>query len=173
MEFRFETVYDQAACAAMAKAVRKTLRKKRNRRSHIFGIIVIVFALLLTLPLGRNTFSLDGRTVFTWVIVLVLLVTLIFEDQINGYTARKRLLAGTEKSFTVFHRDSYRSETALGVTEFKYDGIQAVVETMDYFVFVFSQSHAQVYQKGTISGGTVAEFRAFLAEAAEKTILQI
>ena len=33
----------------MAKGVRKTARKKRTKRSHIFGWIVIALALLLTL----------------------------------------------------------------------------------------------------------------------------
>jgi len=41
MEFRFETVYNQKAFTSMAKALRKTIRKKRSKRSHIFGWMVV------------------------------------------------------------------------------------------------------------------------------------
>ena len=51
MEFKFKTAYNQEATTIMAKALRKTIRKRRSRRSHIFGVIVIVIALLFSLPL--------------------------------------------------------------------------------------------------------------------------
>ena len=44
MEFKFETAYNQEAITIMAKALRKTVRRKRSRRSHIFGVIVVIFA---------------------------------------------------------------------------------------------------------------------------------
>ena len=62
MGFQFETAYDQEAVTIMAKAIRKTARKKRSRRSHIFGIIVIIFALLLTVPSDNQEFVLDFKT---------------------------------------------------------------------------------------------------------------
>lgn len=37
MEFTFDTVYDQRAVTAMAHGLRKTIRKKHSRRSHIFA----------------------------------------------------------------------------------------------------------------------------------------
>ena len=37
-----------------------------------------------------------------------------------------------------------------------------LAETEKYFVFVFSQSHAQVYDKTSISGGTIDDFREFI-----------
>lgn len=46
MEFTFETIYDQKAMKAMANALRKTVRKKRSRRSHIWGLIVCFWGLL-------------------------------------------------------------------------------------------------------------------------------
>ena len=35
MEFIFETNYDQKGISAMAEALRKTVRKKRSKRTHI------------------------------------------------------------------------------------------------------------------------------------------
>jgi len=40
----------------------------------------------------------------------------------------------------------------------------------DYFVFIFSQSHAQVYNKKSIEGGTIEEFREFMKEVTGKEI---
>ena len=61
MEFKFETAYNQDALTAMAKALRKTIRKKRSRRSHIFGTIVIALALFLTLPFGNEVYVITAK----------------------------------------------------------------------------------------------------------------
>ncbi len=173
MEFKFETAYNQEAITVMAKALRKTVRKKRSHRSHIFGVLVIILALLLTLPLGGKAFVLDFKTIITWLVAAILCFTLIFEDKINGYVARKRMLPGLEKAIVTFNEDGYRSETELGSSEFKYGSIMLLAETADYFVFVFSQSHAQVYNKKSIAGGTIEEFRTFIQNATGKEIQNV
>ena len=62
MEFRFETQYTAKTMAVMARALRKTIRKKRSRRSHIFGWVVFALGVLLVLI---NGFALNFRTVIT------------------------------------------------------------------------------------------------------------
>ena len=47
MEFQLETRYDQKGLNALARALRKTIRKKRSRRSHIFGWCIVALAILL------------------------------------------------------------------------------------------------------------------------------
>lgn len=173
MEFQFKTAYNQDAITAMAKAIRKTARKKRSRRSHIFGVVVIILALLLTLPIGDKEFVLDYKTVITWIAAAVIFVTLIFEDSLNGYVARKRMLPGLEKAHVTFKADGYYSETEIGSSEFKYSTILSLAETEKYFVFIFSQSHAQVYDKASIAGGTIEEFRAFIKGVTGKEIQTI
>ena len=173
MEFKFETAYNQEAITIMAKALRKTARKKRSRRSHVFGIMVILLALLLTLPLGDKEFVLDFRTIVTWLVAAVLFFTLIFEDRINGYVARKRMLPGLDKATVTFKEEGYHSETELGSSDFKYSTIMMLAETADYFVFVFSQNHAQVYDKKSITGGTVGAFREFIKNATGKDMQNI
>lgn len=169
MEFTFDTTYDQEALTAMARTLRKTVRKKRSRRSHIFGCIVFVLALILALSASEFTFS----TVITFLAALAIVVALLFEDQLNGYFAGKRALPGTEKATTVFTEENYTSSTAAGKTEWQYDNIGAIAETPAYFVFIFSSSHAQVYDKRSITGGTVDSFRNFLTEKTGKTIQSI
>jgi len=173
MEFKCETAYNQEALSIMAKAIRKTARRKRSKRSHVLGVIISVFALLLTLPLGEKEFVLDFRTIITWSVVAILCFTLIFEDKINGYVARKRMLPGLEKATVTFNEDGYHSETEVGSSDFKYNTIALLAETNDYFVFIFSQSHAQIYSKNSITGGTIEEFREFIKNATGKEIQKV
>ena len=116
---------------------------------------------------------INFRTIITWIIAAILLFTLIFEDKINGYVARKRMLPGLEKATVTFHADGYHSEAELGSSEFKYNTIILLAETDNFFVFVFSQSHAQVYNKNSITGGTIEEFREFLKNVTGKEIQKI
>ena len=39
-----------------------------------------------------------------------------------------------------------------------------------FFVFVFSASHAQLYDKRSLQGGTADEFRRFIEAATGKTV---
>ena len=173
MEFRFETNYDLKALTAMAKAIRKTIRKKHSRRSHIFGWIVTALALLLILPLGDDPFVLNFNTVITGLAALAILFTLVFEDKINGYVAKKRMPVGTDKAVAVFTPENYISTTELGKSEFSYDKIALLAETKDYFVFIIDASHAQIYAKNSIAGGTVGEFREFIGTVTQKQILMV
>ena len=170
MEFVLNSIYDQQAVTAMARALRKTVRKKHSRRSHIFGWIVVVLALLLSFLSGENGLVVTFKIVATWVMVLVIVVTLLFEDAINGYLACKRALPGTEQTTTTFGADGYRSTNKAGETRWSYDNVKTVAETGNYLVFVLNENHAQVYDKRTVSGGTEAEFRAFVMEMTGKQI---
>ena len=173
MEFTFETIYNQEAVTAMAKALRQTVRKKHSRRSHIWGWIIIVVAVLLTLPLGEEKFVVDFKTIITWIATVAILIVLLFEDQINGYVARKRMLAGTDRATSVFNEEGYSSISDMGKTEWHYANIQLLAETGRYFVFIFDKSHAQVYDKNNISGGTPDEFRSFISEKTSKEVERI
>lgn len=166
MEFVFETDYDRKAMTAMAKGLRKTVRKKHSRRSHIFGWIVIALGLLLSWP----SEEVKASDVLVWAAIAVMLGALLFEDRLNGYFARKKMLPGTSHAKAIFTEDGYRSETQMGNTEWKYENITAMAEMQDYFVFLFSKNHAQVYDKRTLTGGTADEFRAFMQEKTEKAI---
>ena len=164
MEFTFETEYNAKTMTVMARALRKTVRKKHSRRSHIFGWIVTVLGLLLAV----KNFAFDFRTVVTLIAVAAILIALIFEDRINGSAAKKRLLPGTEKAVSVFTEEGFTSETDVGKTEWNYDKILVIAETADFFVFIFSASHAQLYDKRSLQGGTVDEFRRFIEAATGK-----
>ena len=54
MQYTFETAYDQKTLSVMAKCIRKTVRKARSKRSHLFGWLVVALALLLSLSSGEE-----------------------------------------------------------------------------------------------------------------------
>ena len=173
MEFRFETKYDQKGLTAMARALRKTIRKKRSRRSHIFGWCVVALGILVTAAQIMIKEPWTFRNTMTCGVILVLLVTLFGEDQINAYFAKKRMLPGTSSAKCVFTEEGYTSSTEVSATEFRYETIECVCESEEYFVFLLGRQHGQIYDKVTLSGGTVEEFRAFITEKTGKPIAYI
>ena len=152
MQFTFETNYNQKTLSVMAKCIRKTARKAKSKKSHLFGWGVVGLALFLSFVSGEEGFVIDGKKILTWMVVAIIVITLFFEDYINGYFANKRLLKGTEKAVSVFDTaaDTFTSETAVGKSEFAYDRIMHIAETDDYFVFIFSENHAQIYDKTAV-----------------------
>ena len=170
MEFTCQSEYNGKSMAVMAKALRKTVRKKKSQRSHIFGWTVVGLGILMCMfDLSENG-EISFRIVITGIAVLVILLTLLMEDKINGYVARKRILPGTERAETVFSEDGFCTTTQVGKTQWKYDKIQSAAESKEYFVFVFSTSHGQIYEKKHIQGGTLQEFRDFLEKKIGKPV---
>ena len=153
----------------MAKALRKTIRKKHSRRSHIFGGLVIALGALFIFIEP----TMDFRTMLTLAAVLILFAVLILEDRLNGFVAKKRMLSGTEKAVTTFSEKSYFSSTEIGKTEWNYDKIMIIAETADFFVFIFSKSHAQLYDKSSLKGGSADDFRKFIETVTGKQIQPI
>ena len=49
MGIQFETDYNMETLTAMAKGLRKTVRRKRSRRVHIFAAVVLILGLLTIL----------------------------------------------------------------------------------------------------------------------------
>ena len=154
--FSFETDYDMNTFISMARALRMTIRKKHSKRSHIFGWGVVVLGIAFI-------FLGDVRLLHITAIAAIALA-LIFEDRLNAWVAMKRMLKGMEKARSDFYEDRYVSATDIGTTEWHYDKIKALAEDKDYFIFIFSESHTQAYDKRKMSGGTVADFRDFIMQ---------
>lgn len=174
MEFWFETTYDQKGLTAMARALRKTIRKKRSRRSHIFGWCIVALAVLLTAAqrlLDEPPWTL--RDTLNCGVGVILVAILFTEDQVNAFFAKKKMLPGTSSAKSVFTEEGYTSTTEAASTEFRYEAVRQVCETPDYFVLLFSRQHGQIYDKATLTGGTVDEFRTFITEKTGKPVAYI
>ena len=163
IRFGVETIYDKETLTAMAKAVRKTTRKKRSSRSHKLGIIITIIGFLFV-AMAVSKGEVSANTVVTAIAVLVMALALIFEDNINGYIAGKRMLTGTEKSNVVFYDDCFVSTTQLGETKFNYDIVKQIAKTKNHLIFVLSTNHAQAYDLRGMTNGTAEKFCDFISE---------
>ncbi len=174
MKFTFETEYNHKALTVMAKALRRTVRNKKSKRSHIIGWLLVVLSVFLIFFTGeKGVFEL--RKLLNALVAAVLAVTLVFEDRMNGWFAAKRMLKGTEKATAVFDTEnpvSFTSRTEAGISEFFYDRIKAVAETEEYFVFILSLNHAQIYDKSSLSEKP-EDFRRFIAEKTGTEIITV
>ena len=169
MGIQFETDYNMATLTAMAKGLRKTVRKKRSRRVHIFAAAVLVLGILTILATvaGGEPFGASG------IVTLLAILVSLFEDRLNAWFAKKRLLPGTEHAVATFEEDGYVSATSAAESRFSYAQIMAVAETERYFVFALSSHHTQAYDKRRICGGSVEDFRALIAEKTGKPVEEI
>ena len=173
IRFTVETRHDTRAMTAMARALRRTLRKKHSRVSHIAGWTLVVLALLLLLPRDGKPFVLNAAAVVNLLAAAAITAALLWEDRINGWAAARRILPGTGTGVTCFADDCYRAVFPVGKSEWQYSAIVQAAETKEYFVLIFSQNHAQVYPKAGFTTGTPAEFRSFLAEKTGKSIPKV
>ena len=170
MGIQFETDYNMETLTAMAKGLRKTVRKKRSHRVHIFAAVVLVLGILTILATVAGGEPLGASGVVT---LLVVILVSLFEDRLNAWFARKRLLPGTEHAVATFEEDGYVSATGVTESRFSYAQIVAVAGTARYFVFALSSHHTQAYDKTTSPGGSVEDFRAFIAEKTGKLVENI
>ena len=170
MEFVFDTRYDSRAMTALARALRKTLRKKQSRRAHVFGWIAFCSGLLLALFSALDGAFFTFRSLVTWLAVLLIFAALVGEDALNGRIALGRIPPGLTASRTLFEQEGYHSTTEVGSSDFPYSNIAALAETKDYFVFLMGKNHGQVFDKASLSGGTPEEFRRFIEDKTGLTV---
>ena len=164
MAFAFETDYDRNAFTATAKCLRKTVRKKRSRRVHIFAGIVLVCGLFLGVGRILSDGALRWRSFITLFSSMLLILISLFEDRLNGWVGRRSLLPGMEHASTTFLEDCYILRTSVTESKFSYTQILAIAETQRYFVLALSKNQAQTFDKESMGGGSVENFRAFLTE---------
>lgn len=92
MEFTTNHCYDMKTLTAMARALRKTSKEKEEPPRPIFGWSWSFWEPSFSFLPAGSSFSINGRTLLTLSAVLAILLTFFFEDRLNGYFARKRLL---------------------------------------------------------------------------------
>ena len=81
MGIQFETDYNMETLTAMAKGLRKTVRKKRSRRVHIFAAVVLILGLLTILATTAGGEPLGASGVVTMLAMLVVILVSLFEDK--------------------------------------------------------------------------------------------
>ena len=101
--FTIQTTYNQKALTVMARALRKTLRKRHSILTRIFtSALIAVFILFVASyfligEAGENIFTL------TCYIVTIVLLTLIIlmEDNLNGWIAGKQMIPNAKEGMNI------------------------------------------------------------------------
>lgn len=168
MEFQMHTTYDRPAMTAMARAVRKTVNRKRTLFIHIWMYAVFLLGILCAIPLDG---TLTSSNIICALVAFFMLAARILEDFLDGWMAYRYILPGTEQVEATFTAEHYCTRSQISTTKWSYETVAAIVESPRYFVFILSQKYAQIYDKTTLTGGSCEQFRALLETAAGKSIL--
>ncbi|MFQ6976093.1 MAG: hypothetical protein ACLRSD_03080 [Oscillibacter sp.] len=79
---------------AMAKGLRKTVRRKRSRRVHIFAAVVLVLGILTILATVAGGEPLGASGVVTLLALLVVILVSLFRGQVQRLVCEKASAAG-------------------------------------------------------------------------------
>ena len=169
MEFTCHTTYNRKTLAAMARAVRKTVRAKRSRLVRLYAWVIIGL-LLVSLWL---TWGEIWQTVVHCMVIAALLLIHWKEDALNGYFAKRKALPGTDAADTTFYPDYYLVKTAAAESKWQYDKILALARTREHLVFVMGKNYALAMEKATLKGGSFSEFCRFLEEKTGQKVQNI
>ena len=162
MEIKIRTHYDRDALTAMARGLRRTVRRKRSRITRVLGVCIALLGISLGLgELLLNPPEIGWPSLLAGLVVTAVLLT---EDRVNGRLARSKMLPGTAESVTRFGPEGYETTTQAGTMAWKYENILAIAEGKRYFVFALSQRHAQAYDKQGFLQGTPEELRTLLRD---------
>ena len=169
MTFEIYSDITNRSMTIASRAMRKVLQRKSSILWAIFGWSVFLFSALLLIPFDGEPFALDVRTVTSLLVEVMLLSVLLFQDRFNGMIARKNALAGTKDYHVAFGEESYTVVTEVTTSTFRYELIDAMVESQDYIIFLMKKRYAQPLDKRTLTGGTVEGCKRFLEEKTGKT----
>lgn len=170
MQFVIQTTYDQKAMTAMARTMRKTVRKEKSKNNTFFGgAIVLLVALLVRAKLEAGD-PFDGRDFLMIAAAMAIILVQFTQDHVNGWLARRKILPGTETGTSTFTEEGYTTSNTAAETRWSHKQIMAAYETPDYFVFFLSHRHGQVYDKKGFLEGTPDAFREFIEAQTGKPV---
>ena len=169
MELTFEMNYNQKAMTAMARAIRTGLQEEQDRKSKIIGWGFVALTVLILLM----SESFGWMQIVACVIIAGFAAYLIWQDQVNGWLAMKKLPEKMRTGTWLFREDGYFSDTEAGESDYSYENIFLIVESGDYMILVFHEGAAHIIDMSTIQGGTAADFRKLLRRQAKLTIQKV
>ena len=166
MEFTFDLNYDLKAMTAMARAIRVGLQEEQNKKSKIIGWGFVALTVLILL--FSSTFG--WMQIAACILITLFAAYLIWQDQVNGWLALRKLPEKMRKGRWLFREDGYFSDTEAGESDYSYHNIFLMVESQGYMMLVFHEGTAHIIDMSTIQGGTAAEFRKLLRRQTSLTI---
>lgn len=167
MDFSFQTIYDHAALTAIARALRKTYRKKNSLITRIFMVLVLAFGIYSSTPLSGRELRITAGSIICYVTLLIILVTLLWEDGMNAMFAKKRLPRKEHIVDAVFDDDGFTIGTGEDKMYCAYQRINHLAETKYFYIFIFGENRAEIFDKDGLAGISEEEFRDFICKKTE------
>ena len=166
MEIICSTTYDRRALSALARALRKTVRRTRSRLLRVWCWVLLVLSLLSAwVSWGEwGTVALNGA------VAVLMLAVLLGEDAINAFFARRNALPGMEVCTVHFLEEHYETKIAGAATQWKYSKLLRLAENDRYLVLILGKNHGQLCDKEGVTGAATEELRAFLEKKTGLTV---
>lgn len=173
MEFKFETYNDHASLTAVAKAIRKIYRRRSSFVTRLILLIAVIGGTYLSVASAQKGNDIGFNSLICYIMLLLGFVAALWEDGVNGFLAQMRIPASSKDVEATFDDEHYVIETELARTSWQYQSITHLAETKYFFVFIFNQNHAQVFDKEYLEGGTEEEFKDFIFHKTGKTFQKV
>lgn len=167
VEFVNFTVIGNKELAALSRGNRKTVHKRRSIIVQLLAVLIItlnVFFAWVSWRVGDSRWWLNAA-----VAVFLLLITLR-EDWFNLKLSGKYVLPEAQEVTSSFGDDGFSQVSNAADNHFRYEQIEMICETSQYFLFYLDHNLGQVYDKNGFTKGTAMAFRDFISR---KTGLQI
>lgn len=173
MDFTFQTIYDHGALTAISRALRKTYHRKNSLITRIFMVLLLAFGLYASTPLGGHEFKLTAGSVICYITLIIAAVTLFWEDGVNALFAKKRFARGDCVIDAQFDDEGFTIGSDDNKTYCVYQRINHLAETKYFYIFIFNEHRAEVFEKESLAGIEDETFREFICEKTEKQIVKI
>ena len=170
MEFVNRTVIRNKELEALSRGTRKSVRKRRGIIVKIFAALVIGLNLLLAWASWRGE---DRRWWLNVAVAIILLVITLWEDLIYRKMTGRYVQPDAQEVTTVFGPDGFTQTSKAANGDFRYNQIQHVCETSQYFLFYLDHNLGQVYDKSGFTKGTPMAFREFITKKTGKLVQNI
>ena len=167
MEFVNRTVIGNKELAALSRGTRKTLHKRRSLVVQFLAVVIMALNLLFAWASWRVG---DSRWWLNTAVAVFLLVITIKEDWFNLKLTGRYVMPDAQEVTTSFSDEGFTQTSKAAEGKFRYDQIENICETSEYFLLYLDHNLGQIYSKDGFTKGTAMGFRDFLSR---KTGLQI
>ena len=167
MEFVNKTVIGSKELAALSRGTRKTEHRKRSLLVKLLALLIIALNLLFAWASWRVG---DIRWLLNGLVAVFLLVITIKEDWFNLKLMGSYVQDDAREVTTTFGPEDFTQVSKAAEGKFRYDQIQNICETSEYFLLYLDHNLGQIYQKNGFTKGTAMAFREFISK---KTGLQV
>lgn len=167
MEFVNRTVIGSRELAALSRGTRKTLHKRRSIVVQVLALVIIALNLLFAWASWQVG---DIRWLLNGAVAVFLLVITLREDWFNLRLTGRYVLPDAQEVTTAFGDEGFTQTSKAAEGQFRYDQIENICETSDYFLLYLDHNLGQVYDKKGFTKGTAMGFRDFISR---KTGLQM